>query len=704
MNAYRQLLRMGDYEGDVIWEMLVSADYNSLFYAENETTQVIDVDIFDIESLKFEGETLSLKQKEDEVSFSMDECKILTEADQAAADLIKTSEYNDVWIAIFEHEPTIENPNSYASRSFEAMLFSGLVRRKASAQDIIWLGEQWGNTPNPLRTWKYSAQSFGTAVMDTVNLTSKRIDEDAVIEGVLDQITISPVLLPIGRENYDPFQYDGAVSLNLVIEAIIAKTQERKQQQLPGLEIVLLPSETGFVFGSRGSESNAGSGYSRRIPLFNESLGGLWIDSRLIKPLKNKDEITIASDYAISWHRFESVTDLLYNLSVCLGTQLRIKNIGGKRLEIKFDPIDGDVGKSISFIDADKADIDIQSTKVGSDELYYCQATDICNEGVSICIKQDGYALSDDKISSQKSLPLSVSYTRQRVNDGGNWQGFVMQNCNYHTMISHKMAWTGMMALFANSLNFDHSIISGVATTINGKAFWYEKLSDCLNAKISANGEIFKSEYKIELPYIKSFRSSSNQIASLRNLELFDKNVLDGKEYRITSIEIKPSDGKVSIRMSRSSRYGFVEPSAPTFGKISIPVQSEDYNNYQSVQTEIAGEAIEADMLVMRSSDGRIYKYRNIEANYGQYCGVAIETAEAGASVFIRNAGAVYSASSLQVGMPVYARYDSNTGITKASNLRLDNKSIDEQIDIRIGNAKSPDNWELNLGNEFIIE
>ena len=34
MSAYRQILRMGDYQGDVLWEMVISADYSKCFAGE----------------------------------------------------------------------------------------------------------------------------------------------------------------------------------------------------------------------------------------------------------------------------------------------------------------------------------------------------------------------------------------------------------------------------------------------------------------------------------------------------------------------------------------------------------------------------------------------------------------------------------------------------------------------------------------------
>ena len=696
MSAYRQIYKMGDNAGDIIWELIIANTYDEIF-GENP----IDVDIFEFGSIKKEGETATLEQKEDEFDFFLDEAKIQTADETACALLMKQSEYSDVWIGVFEHES-----ETYTPCDFNDLIISGLVRRKSSAQDLLWNGQQWNMNPNPLRTWKFTAQSFGAAVLDKVSLTSKKVD-GVVVAGVLDEIEIGALdldITPINLDNGMPNIYIGAVRFDAIIRSILERTQQRLQSKMPGLIITLLPSETAFTY-TRYSGSY-GDNVQRKIPLFESNpLLGLMIDSRLIKPNKNDDGLTIAQDYQISWHRYESVTDLLYNLSVCFGTQLRIKQLGEKSIEVSFVPIVAGTGKQLKIIDAISADIDLQSTRVDSGELYYCRATDICNEGNSYSIKKDNYAEATDKISSQgEALPLSVSVTRQRVADS-NWnQNLLYQNCELSGWKTHKMAWTGMLAHFGTNTGWTFDIISKVATTVNGKAFWYDKLSDCLNSKISANGEIFSTEYKIKLPFIKSVSPADGELnPSLKHLELWDKITIDSKEYIINSIEIKPSDGEIELKLCRSSRYGFVEPETPVYGIISemIPPGALSMPDYAYSDEESGAEIIEND-LVMYGDDGLIYPYRNLNT-YSRYEGISASTGNQNTQLWIKTAGKLYTEQILISGKPVYARYDSTLAKCVPSANRLTTPSINENIDICIGRAINEHIFIVERGNEYKV-
>lgn len=696
MAAYRQYFEMSDYNGKVYWEFLIANNYTDLF-----TGIYSDVDIVEFGSVKIEGESLTLEQKEDEFDFEVNEVKIRTAADEACSLLMKQSEYTDVWVALFEHE----SPD-FTTCNFNQMIFSGKVRRKASGQDIYWNGSQWNMNPSPLRSWKYSAQAFGAAVLDQVNLTSKKIDDETTVVGVLDEIGVGLIDLDINPvvAQGQTEKYKGAARFDAVIESIIKRTEQRLQGKIPGLTINIIPSETGFVY-TRYAQSY-GENDKRRMPLFgNNPLMGLMIDSRLIKPEKGDDGITIEQDYQISWHRFESVTELLYNLAVCFGCVLRFRNISAVNLEISFEPVLGNSGKTLYLIDANSGDVDLQSTFVSAEDMYYCQAMDICNEGISHCRKEDGYLSTEDKISTKgTALPLSVSLTWQSVTDSRWNQYLIHQNCDTDNLETYKAAWTGMLAHFGTGTGWYFDIIEKVATTINGKSYWYNKLSDCLNNRISTNGEVFNIEYKITLPYIKSFSvNADGSQPSLHNLKLFDQTILDSKEYKIVQIEIKPRDGEIDIVLANTSRFGFVEPTSPTSGIIhgKLPAWILEQPAHETVK-ETSGTVLTNSRLVGYGSDGKLYPYINKDS-YGKYAGITIDNTEADSQVYLKIEGKEYTDMTLIPGKPVYARYDSELGHCVPTSARLMIPNSNENVDIRIGRAITEHIFIIERGDEFLI-
>ena len=714
MALYRQITRIGDNAGEIVWEFVVSADYNELI---GSTAEISEVDIFDYESIKFDAEDNSLRQKEDELSFGMNEATISTPADEAAAALIKTSQYSDVWVALFAHDATDWQATS---RSADKLLFSGLIRRKSSGQDLIWHGDEWSNAPAPLRSWKYSAQSFGEAVLDKINLTSKKMPNGNIIQGVLDEIDLTPdirdlpIIQGVRKVALTDFTmpvptFKWAIHLNTLLRKIIARAVERQQSRISGFEIELIQSETSFAFGNSGTPFT-NSGAARRFPLLvnteEDNIRGLFVDSRLIKPLRAEDGIGIAPDYQISWHRFENVSDLFYHLAICFGCQLKISQVGKSKLRLEFKTLKNE-GKELEIIDAVSGSVDLQQLDSTSAKKYVCRATDLNEEGESYNVNQGEYLTALREIRSDKEdkkpLPLSVSATWQMFESEGR---AIPQNCDSSHLVSYKVAWTGLIGWVANcpTPSSDipqnkYSILNRVTDNNSIKNWeWFRRLTDCLDSKITSNNDKYKAEYSIDIPAINGIRAKGLS-GNILDVKIFDKIEIDGKNYLIVGIEIKPREGRVNLRLTHASKYGWTEISTPPpFGKTSIPFSDNSFNNFTPIETFLTAEAINAGDLVMLSSERKIKKYENKTENYGRYVGVAATSAVAGAQVVVRNSG-TSAGVGLSIGKPVYARIVG--GVCKPSPQRLTARSTTEQTDICIGWAKSVDSWELRPPIEF---
>lgn len=745
MGAFRQYYEIDDLNGKIYWELLISDDYSELF-----TGNYANIDIIEFGSVKISGESLTLEQKEDEFDFEVNEAKIVTSFDEACALLMKQSEYTDVWVALFEHESSI-----YTSCDFNSLIFSGKVRQKSSGEDMFWNNSAWSPDIAPIRNWKYSAQSFGAAVLDIA--TNDETDNyGSTITGLLNEITdanLNVIDLEMfntrafwGEDDNNKLRvwYRRACPLHTAIEVILAKAEARIRQTVPDFEIVFKRTYSGFSYAPHKVYSK-GELLSDvfKIAFFEPETDGeleagrmAFMDANLINPPRD-DNGKIDSFYSqLNWRRFDTVTELLYNLSVCFGCVLRIRNITAIKIEVAFEPVFGSSGKSLYVHDGTKAGLDLQSSSVSNDDIYYCQASQYCDEGYDYCYadkfqEPEIIKNASDSIKKQgTALPLSVSISNQLLEDNYYFSGYaatfqywnnndILQNTDmisdfriatdYHKTV--KTCWTGLIVpVTANSDGSTemaweqfYGVIGNVAATINNQNIWYNKLSDVLNKRIAVNGKVYRTEYKITLPFIKSCSvNNDGSNSSLANLQLFDTITLDGKQYIITEIEIKPAEGEIELLLSNTSRFGFVEPEPLPSGKVVGALPNEAYSGDTSTKyAEIADSNVQISDLVMYGEDGILYPYINYN-NYGRYAGIAAESA-GGNLVMVQTTGKFYTENELIPGKPVYARYDSVLGKCVPSPNRLIRPTINENADVCIGKAITLHTFIIEKGKEFKV-
>lgn len=719
---YRQILEKEDYKSTVVWEFVIGEKYSELI-AGAEAVEIQEVDIFTFDSVKFDAEDKELRQKEDEFAFTMNEAIVRTEADSAASQLMKESHIKDIWTALFLHK---KGEYETSSRKAENLVFSGLVRKEANAEDQFWNGEDWDNAIQPLRTWQYKSQSFGEAVLDNVNLASMKVGEN-IIPGLLDQVDIDGLIsdvevtdaiqTPNERLNplilYGDRNFTKSVHLNSLLNELIAKTVERKQNAIPDFCIETVESLSGYTFGRKNRDNKEINAYKFR--LFANDTDGLRIDSRLIKPIMNEDGITPRADYNMAWHRFNRLTDLLYSLATFFGNQLRIRTIDKGKIQLEFVRLNSAYGKAVEVLDATSGQYDL-FTITDNSEVYAAKATDINTEGQDVNMVEgthpDHYAVRLRELpklpEAEKLLPLSVSetwqgfHTDRPVHANMPWLTLVHQNCETGSddfLKRYEMAWTGLIV--KNSDGAKYSIINRVASTIGKRGKWYSRIGDCINQRVKDRKKDIGRNYQIEVPFINAVRSERG--VGAKNVQLFDRIELDGATYFITGIEINPMDSKVKLKLTSTNQYKIYEDPTEEVndgnntgsGSGGTPT----YNSPVGFPMQKTGEDIaKGDLICWDKESHTIKKYRNIVKYYGSFGAVAYNSAKAGESVAVVNEGTFKDETlNLTPGKPVFARYNSELNKCVPSSVRLTNRTEEEQIDVEIGTAKSPTEWELML-------
>lgn len=724
--VFRQLLERADYENTLIWELIIGEDYNELFAGEGENTEVKDVDIFEFESVKYDAEDSELRQKEDELSITMNEAAIRSEDDASACQLMRLSHTKDVWTALFLCD---KSDFPAESRLAKNLIFSGLVRKSASADDLLWNGDDWASATDPLRTWKFKSQSFGEAVLDNVNLASVKVGEN-IIPGLLDQVDLSgqvfnvniadAILIPKANGTYEKehSEFTKGVHLNSLLRWLIEKTIERKREKIPNFDIETVESLTGYIFGRKNYGETQIKSFKFRLFANDEAdeTAGIHIDSRLVKPEMEDDGITPRADYKVSWHRFKSLTDLLYSLASFFGNQLRIKTVGRGKIRLEFVQLTNNYGRNVEIMDAVSGQINIFELEKRQ-ARYAAKATDINGEGNEMNeingTPPDHYPVRFFPVTklpeAEKLLPLSISETWQGyrtespVHPNLPWLRLVHQNCLTYrkAIVPYEMAWTGIMAGEDSDVPV-LAIINRVASTIGKKGKWHFGIGDCINQRIKDKKEETGRNYQVEVPFINAVRSGRG--TGIKNVQLFDRVTLDGENYLITSIEINPMDGKVKLKLTSANQYQIAddptEENETGGGSGGGGGGSQDTGPVATpIMVYEADEDMNAGDLIYLDFEARLFKkYKNISSLYGRFVGVAEKTVKKGELVAAKTSGNVKDETLvLTSGNVVFARMKADGSKCVPSSQRLNARSEREQIDIEIGTAKSQTEWELKL-------
>jgi len=709
MPAYRQILQyQEDGIGLVTAEMIVSDTFADLFIPAG----FIDVDIFDFNDSVKDLEEATGVQKEDEFEFSMHAAKVSTADESACFAFILQSESQIRWVATFLHETA-----NYTSADRDSMEFVGKIRPSASGTDFIWHGNQWETDPHPHREWKLKAQSFGAAVLDSINLETETI-EGVSVTGIINQIIADSAWVSANIVDKQMFIGDivgtesvelwilRLVNFNSAMEKLRVLAEARIQETIPGFSLVFNSAYSGFKFETLdyayriggGSSADLGtyykisgspSGYANDVKIFDaNSINSPFVSWFLFDP-DFEDNWQKGNNDAYAFKGRKNLTTLLYKIANNFGFYLSFKYISNG-IEVTFSPSASIVSEPVYIKDAVKGSINIDAVEKSVNKKYKGHAHHLAVEGADCYdVKFENDAMmattSKDMVADKANselLPLTTSPTFvSYFEDRG---GFIWQRDNYVRTYPHnaRVLIDGGLASHDSNV-FTHTSIyiyqggyiypaSSVGAKVDGVETWFPKIADLLNAIQVRGDQNYKTKYEIEAPYLCGFSLNSNGSSpSWKNLKLGSLITLDAVDYAVYSIKRNYQEHRTNIKIVNVSKFAFIEQavtplpySIPSFG--TLPGESVAVPDSYG----IAGEQVYAFNVAVIGDDGKYYNAQDIQEHHHKFVGFFLNNALTGENVNIKEYGDVTNpAWHWTVGLPVWVRVGETTSNVSQSPL-----------------------------------
>ena len=672
--------------GKVTAVFRIADTYTNLF-----SGSPIEVDIFDFGSSKKTADTATGEQKEDEFDFSINSAKINTLEEYNAMVFTLECQASDRWVALFLHEGDTFTLGNVADKEF-----SGLARRKANARDLLWHGEEWDSNPDPIREWKFSAQSFGTAILDKLNIETETDDlvttTGLIREAVADTAWLNANLVrPNLWAAYAETYHHGALNINVIFEKLRAIAETRIKTTIPDFALVFKPSNSGHKFMPAVPVQGSGSGEHRFKRYDGDSDLSHTLPFRLFdttqgrQPYVSKSMLLPAAlgeewDKEHSWLRFANFTDLLYNFALAMGCSLIISETGGAGITVELVPLVGNAGSNVYIKDASTGDIDIQQlSNTDAASVYRADPGSYVVEGAEV-IRTDVYSYPYASATAtpplgfdqNKLICVSVAPTL----DDHEVRGWDFTAWGYSP-------WANATGYYTHSALLMYDASGGfvpaysVICEVGGTAKHYLKLGDCINERLVIGSNKYSTEYSITMPYVSSFSNNADgSAASWKALKLWAGIELDGVSYTITDIERDFARWQTKIKLTNSSKYSFAStlPAVPTHA-IKPPSDSG--------RTYTAGGTIEAGMPLSLIDTGEVYPLELFKGALNTYVGISTNSAAAGGQVGAVTSGFIklrnFNAST--AGAPVYWRAEGASHEPLLTDLET------EEIYVRLGQA-----------------
>lgn len=651
----------------------------------------IEVDIFEFGSSKKTADTATGEQKEDEFDFSINAAKINSMSDYNAMVFALECQSSDRWVALFLHEGNTFSLGNVADKEF-----SGLARRKANARDLLWHGAEWSGEPEPLRDWKFSAQSFGTATLDSVNMDDVT-DDEVTTQGIINEIMADSAWLTanVVRPNlwasHVDIYHHSAIAINAILEKFRLIAETRIKATIPDYTLTFEPCNSGHKFtpsiptpATVGAydfaryEPDTDMTHALPLRLFDSGSGRQgYVSKTMLSPV-HADEVF---DKAHSWLRFESLTDFLYNFALAMGCSLSITENGAAGVTVKFVPLVGNEGAAVYLKDATSGDIDIQQvSNTEKSSVYRADPASYIIEGMeSVCVDEYSYPFADalltppNDVDANKLACVSIAPTLYDSQVKG--RTFKPWGYSPYFLASSHYTHSGIHFYDESTGNFVPAY--SVIYEIGGTAKNFLKLGDCINDRLVAGVNRYSIEYSVSIPYVSSFSNNADGSApSWKTLKLWGGVSLDGVSYTITDIERDYSKWQTKIKLTNSSKYAFAStlPETPSRGIMPPRVQGAQY---------VAGEQIYSGVPMAMDPDGFAVVLLPWNSHMNRYIGVAVNDAAQGERVVAVDSGRVklYGFSASNRGEPVYWR------ASGASHSPLLTDYETEEVSMRLGQA-----------------
>lgn len=558
MPAYRQNHSFYEAEyGTVTISFVIGDTYESLF-----GESFIMTNIFLLSESSKDLEESEGVQSEDEVRFKINEVLCETEDDFAARTftLAATNPATKRFCAVFI--------NTGSTPSIEDAEFTGVLRPDFKANDLKWHGEAFTTTPDPLRVWDISAQSFFTNMFDEVEVKDLIFGNEALMVEPISEG--GWVTANVGnREGYARLylnkitKYAQLVNLNKLLVRMAEKLTDSLEARGLGeytinfveteLDFKLSPARTTSTGPSRYVYTyidstwrvKSGDAYTIKMgdtgvdsDIYSLHISYALFDPSVVVTPPGGDEKT----YQIT-DNVKKFTDLLYAIAANIGCFVEFTYTDSVTLNIAFRPRRDIVKGAVYIRDVTKANLTAKPRSNKENAQYYADSFGLARDGWDMyaCIhsKSDTFypsASKKDKRTGNRLL-LSISPTLRSLewatDDGATWKA----NAFPHNVImyddgtatSRNDSHCGMesvdsqgitTALYLNVVrNGEYGFTTGdrlyapaamLTVKINGVNQKFDSIADYINSITVRDKISFDGEYNLTIPFLCGFRKSAD--------------------------------------------------------------------------------------------------------------------------------------------------------------------------------------------------
>jgi hypothetical protein len=594
MPTYKQITTWTEYGSNLMTEILVFSDtYEGL----DDLDGAPEVGIIEFDSTQRQLEIKTGIFAEDEISFSILEPAILSPDDAACANLILLAQ--DTTTRIFCAR--ILSPADELLPVAGDFEFRGMVRSEMSAEDQRWYGEEYGEDQNPVRIWKCSAGAYTSrrALESRVDDLVRGIPLDAAYPGIPEAWFDANVLDRSGPfystgsdgKGHRELRYGELMRIDLMIQRLLDQAEIAAGD---GVSYTYEYEELDLQMGvGRPKPFVTPDGWRMRyslapdlvcldgtkITLGGEGIGSVWLSHRLMHPQTEAEE-------KVSWWRYETLAELLYDIGACLGLYLRIDYISSTDIRIRYADRQQIVGSQIFVRAPEAASIEVRPVDTGKDDAVWDRPPSLwqISEGSYI---YDGTLRPLLPPSGGNPYPITVNPAMRRLERRGSEHGFDLGALfPFRAHLPHNAVFWNASGREAqndpekNAVGFTSQIFLkvngnedfGMEYGTTGRVVWAPafgihffrngvhwglKTQQGYLQSIAAVDEAsgFEVELELEVPGISPFRTDPLGTDDWRNLKLGSLYVQDGREYVVVKIERGALSTKISLH--RSDRFAF---------------------------------------------------------------------------------------------------------------------------------------------------
>lgn len=370
----------------------------------------------------------------DEIEFTVDESMVSTEDDATALEFILEGQYQEsrrfVTVWLFDHAiPAEYDPDAADMR--------GIILPDVSAEEIEWHGEQWDMNPAPLRVWKIKAQSLDVNILDEK------------LEVMFKQPTMSAIYSS-AFSHLSHFKSGGFSVINVLLVSLsdalnhLASVynsipDEQRTVSNGGITIEFgeSPIQSYSLSPARWNTVDYSLNFEAPNPFnpvpFPSPVGiadfeddafvpvlfgsdpkrDLYVSLSLLFPaLTELGEDT--GERAYSWLKYETFSELLFDITRTLGLYIQFSFIENDRVQILFRSRNSLSSNNLEVRDVVSASLDSEASEMSDRKPFVARGTRFSNDGRRLLkFNKDNTFFEQERgfvpEGDSERLPLSIS-------------------------------------------------------------------------------------------------------------------------------------------------------------------------------------------------------------------------------------------------------------------------------------------------------